>query len=368
MRPEDILDFQGLASCGLVGDFELYEHQLELLRKVLSGTNALVTAGTGSGKTEAFLLPLFAYLTQESTTWQQPGPRLEYQDNWWRDENWRNQCWPRSRTAQRSIRIPQRENEIRDPAVRALILYPMNALVEDQLTRLRSALDSPAARAWFDQNRSGNRFYFGRYNSETPIPGHEISPPNADGTQRPDRRRIERLVNLLKEAEGAADAARQHDMETGNPEARYFFPRLDGAEMRCRWDMQDHPPDILITNFSMLSVMLMRDADSDIFDKTRQWLKKDESVFHLIIDELHLHRGTAGTEVAYLIKLLLLRLGLSADSPKLRIIGSSASLDSNNEKSLQFLGDFFGSEWNSSQIIPGNPEQHCQHQQLKRTS
>ena len=120
--------------------------------------------------------------------------------------------------------------------------------------------------------------------------------------------------------------------------------------------MQDHPPDILITNFSMLGVMLMRDSDSDIFEKTKRWLEQDGSVFHLIIDELHLHRGTAGTEVAYLVKLLLLRLGLSPSSPKLRIIGSSASLEADDDDSLTFLSSFFGSNWDSSHIIPGNLE------------
>ena len=119
--------------------------------------------------------------------------------------------------------------------------------------------------------------------------------------------------------------------------------------------MQDHPPDILITNFSMLSVMLMRDSDNGIFEKTKQWLKKDGSIFHFIIDELHLHRGTAGTEVAYLLKLLLVRLGLSPNSPKLRIMGSSASLEPNDHDSVRFLSDFFGSAWTGSQIIPGNP-------------
>ena len=104
--------------------------------------------------------------------------------------------------------------------------------------------------------------------------------------------------------------------------------------MRCRWDMQDAPPDVLITNFSMLSIMMMRDADSQIFERTREWLKEDGSVFHLIIDELHLYRGTAGTEVAYLLKLLLLRLGLEPDSPKLRILCSSASLQPDDPKEL----------------------------------
>ena len=59
-------------------------------------------------------------------------------------------------------------------------------------------------------------------------------------------------------------------------ELRAFFPRLDGAEMRCRFDMQLAPPDILITNFSMLSIMLMRGVDAPIFEETRQWLNCDD--------------------------------------------------------------------------------------------
>ena len=300
----EIEAFKELVSCGLVGEYDLYDHQVAMLREVLSGENAVVTAGTGSGKTEAFLLPLLAYLVKESAGWSQPSPKIAGQDDWWRSRR-----WPQGRQAQESLRIAQRGNEQREAAVRGLILYPMNALVEDQMSRLRTALDSDEARNWFDQNRYGNRFYFGRYNSETPIPGHELRP-----TGNPDRDRIDRLVSVLTEAESAANAAAEHAGNTGRPEVRYFFPLLDGAEMRSRWDMQDHPPDILITNFSMLSVMLMRDADEDIFEKTRQWLEKDDSVFHLVIDELHLHRGTTGTEVSYLLKLLLLRLGLTPDS------------------------------------------------------
>ena len=346
--------FQDLVSCGLFDNKnKLYEHQKAMLRQVLHGYNTVVTAGTGSGKTEAFLLPLFAYLVQESTGWSPPGPRLENQEDWWQTKH-----WPRNkRPARESLRVPQRVNETRHAAVRGLILYPMNALVEDQMSRLRAALDSPAARIWFDENLSGNRFYFGRYNSGTPVPGHEFNPPTGQsGAQSPDRDRINKLVNALKEAEEAAKAAATHASHTNNLDVPYFFPRLDGAEMYSRWDMQDHPPDILITNFSMLSIMLMRDADRGIFEETRQWLRKDGSVFHLIIDELHLHRGTAGTEVAYLLKLLLLRLGLTPDSPKLRIMGSSASLEPGDPDSLRFLSEFFGVCWESSRIIPGTPE------------
>ena len=206
LSPQEVSDFQNLASCGLVGDFDLYDHQVAMLRKVLAGESAVVTAGTGSGKTESFLLPLLAYLVQESSGWSQPGPKLENQDDWWRTRH-----WPVGKAAVESLRVPQRGNESRDAAMRGLILYPMNALVEDQMSRLRSALDSPEVRKWFHQNLSGNRFYFGRYNGDTPVSGHELRAPSAGGgDQRPDRERINRLIRRLMESERASNAAEQH--------------------------------------------------------------------------------------------------------------------------------------------------------------
>ena len=130
--------------------------------------------------------------------------------------------------------------------------------------------------------------------------------------------------------------------------------------------MQDSPPDILITNYSMLSIMMMRKVDEPIFEKTKEWLKKDIShIFHLIIDELHLYRGTSGAEVAYLIRLFLYRIGLTPDSPQLRILASSASLDPEKEESLNFLKDFFGVEWKSEQIIKGEEQRNSSEVRLK---
>ena len=127
----------------------------------------------------------------------------------------------------------------------------------------------------------------------------------------------------------------------GSAAAR-FFPRMGGGEMWSRWDMQDSPPDILITNYSMMNIMLMRSMEMPIFDLTRQWLERDRSrVFHMVVDELHTYRGTPGTEVAYLIRVLLDRLGLSPDSSQLRIIASSASL-TGDASGLDYLEAFFG--------------------------
>ncbi len=363
-------EFIKLSSCGLVGDFELYTHQLEMLRKGLAGSNAVVTAGTGSGKTESFLLPLFAYLAKESINWQAPEAPRPHINDWWKNKDWQDECNPlvkKKHSFKRSYRVSQRGHEKRDAAVRALILYPMNALVEDQLTRLRRALDSDETRDWFKKNRNGNRIYFGRYNGVTPVPGHEY---NKSG--KPNGDKISELLKEIQQAQKSILAAETHANEQRekllkegySPEeatkisqdVKLFFPRLDGAEMRCRWDMQDAPPDILITNYSMLSIMLMRDIDKNILDKTREWLNKEDSVFHLILDELHLYRGTAGTEVAYLIRLLLQRLGLYPGHRKLRILASSASLEANDPESLKFLSEFFGTQWYCDQIIPGHPE------------
>lgn len=356
LSSQDLQDLKDLAVCGLVGDYNLFAHQLLMLQQGLRGPKAVVTAGTGSGKTESFLLPLIAYLVKESSRWQAPGQPPAHWNDWWDNADWHDQCKGGGGQITRSFRVPQRSHETRPAAVRGLILYPMNALVEDQLTRLRRALDSPDARAWFANRRGGNRIYFGRYNGETPVAGYEFK-QNA----RPNRDKIEELAERLAEMEQSSRVAEQHaraGMEKDPPDLDaqdvvYFFPRLDGSEMRSRWDMQDHPPDILITNFSMLSIMLMREADQNIFEQTRRWLQHEGSVFHLIVDELHLYRGTAGTEVAYLLRLLLERLGLTPGDPRLRILASSASLEPNDPESLRFLSEFFGCSWDPAEVIPG---------------
>ena len=326
-------------------DRPLYKHQVEAIKaSVIDGKDVVVTTGTGSGKTECFLLPIFSYLIKESQGWS------DY------EERKQDQPWWQTRQGSNKKRVPQRKGENRPAAVRALILYPLNALVEDQLMRLRRACDSDEARNWLEQNRGNNRFYFGRYTGLTPVPGQEKSEKNTNPNAR-------RLQNQLEKLQKQAEKAKETE------ETRYFFPSTDpdASEMWSRWDMQDHPPDILITNYSMLNIMLTRDLEQPIFEKTKEWLEEPDSVFHLVVDELHSYRGTAGSEVAYLLRTLFNRLNLDPNSPKLRIIASSASLE--GDEGREYLRQFFARGKNFKIIgSPPHPDKSAELEEcLKHT-
>ena len=315
--------YRALADLGagiIDSDRRLYSHQWDSLQRfVVDGQDNVVTTGTGSGKTECFLLPLLAQIARESASWTaptRPAPGRE----WWADDH--------------TMRSPQWGHATRPAAMRGIILYPLNALVEDQLRRLRGALDSDDAHRWMDANRHGNRVTFGRYTGATPLAG-----PAGEKTRV--KRLRDELRDLAQERQQIEEAIAK---DPTREDIRYHFPRLDGGEAWSRWDMQHSPPDILITNYSMLNIMLMRGIESPIFEQTRRWLEEPghpERQFSLVIDELHAYRGTPGTEVAYILRLLLDRLGLTPDSPKLRIMATTASLEASAD-GRTFLREFFG--------------------------
>ncbi len=363
--------FIALAGAGLMPPSAiLYVHQQKMLRAALERKHCVVVTGTGSGKTESFLLPVIASIAKEALRqqagWEAAKPPARSAIPWTASTP---PTWDVDRATAR--------NEARRPAVRALLLYPMNALVEDQMSRLRKALDSDEALAALDKHWGANRIRFGRYNSSTPVAGHPFKFDASGQRQRNDSKRSklsadikgaikqhQNLASALDSARIARDAAAKanspdlpiHQGKVADLEEQVrFVPRmtLDAAEMFHRWEMQASPPDLLITNVSMLSIMLMRHgdaqldddrSDSDIFDATREWLKEDTEnhVFQLVIDELHLYRGAAGTEVGYLLRLLMDRLGLGPTSSQLQILSSSASLDANAGSTYEFLGGLFG--------------------------
>lgn len=310
---------------GLPEPRRLYAHQEETLKESFRNRkHVAITSGTGSGKTEAFLLPILAHIIREAENWAAPPADAEG-GPWWRAS---------------TTRQPQRKpNGHRPAAVRALVMFPMNALVEDQLSRLRRYLDGDEARSWQNRHLKGNRIYFGRYTGRTPVAGMR---DDSDFKRKELRRQLtaaERMWTAMRELLANPDLVNEIDEDTA-----YAVPRMsaDGsAEMRSRWDMQDAPPDIFVTNFSMLSIMLGRDEERPIFDQTRAWLSQPDAVFTLVLDELHMYRGTPGSEIAYLIRRLIKRLGLQHDPEKLRVIAPTASLD---ESGADYLQAFFATD------------------------
>ena len=298
-------------------------HQAESVRHSLGREtrrpDVVVTSGTGSGKTESFLLPLLLRLVEESVSWPGEAPI----DEWWAAANanrWR----------------PMRQYG-RPQSMRAIVLYPTNALVEDQIVRLRRAVRSIAAQ------RPTSRLWFGRYTGATM--GTVTQPKGASDTAA---RVAEQLRVIAREYDDLERAGYSAENLT-----QFSDPRRN--EMLVRWDMRVTPPDLLVTNYSMLNALLMREVDNPLFDQTRDWLAKSpDHVLTLVVDELHLYRGTQGSEVAMIVRNLLSRLGIEPDSSQVRFIATSASMDE-GDASRRFLQEFFGASGDSFHVTAGQP-------------
>lgn len=297
----------------------LGEHQSQAMHIALGEgrrRNPIVTTGTGSGKTEAFLLPVLARLIKEARSW----PQAHSGSRWWET---RERGWSPIRS------------DARAPAMRALVLYPTNALVEDQMARLRRAVRGIRA-------RGGPPLWFGRYTSASP--GGTSMPGPRGGT-------TSSASAVADIADDLRALAAEYDQFATDPNLadQLQDPRYD--ELITRWDMIETPPDILVTNYPMLNVMLMRTLEQPIFEQTRDWLRADAAhTFTLVVDELHLYRGTTGSEIAMILRNLMLRLGLDADSPQVRVIGTSASL---GEQGKDYLTQFFGVPGETFEIVTG---------------
>jgi hypothetical protein len=293
-----------------------YEHQAQALEQVMSddatGKGIVVTTGTGSGKTESFLLPVLARLAEEAST---------------------------------------RPEVFKTRAMRAMLLYPMNALVNDQLGRLRTLFGDESIRNWFEA-AGGRPAKFGRYTGRTLYPGKRDGDRDKvrlkslsyyldleDAARGGETEKAE-LVDVLKRkgrwpakpdsTEGAYDGlrgwygskvARWEDAQ-GRPNRAIERPQ-DG-ELLTRHEMQEACPDLLVTNYSMLEYMLLRPIERSIFDETRAFFENHpDEKFIFVLDEAHLYRGANGTEVAYLIRRFLDRLNL--DPSRVTFICTSAS-------------------------------------------
>lgn len=297
-----------------VDRFPLYAHQDAALLAGLDGAeNLLVATGTGSGKTEAFLLPILSDVLREGLNWPEVGghPR-------------RGEWDPAARQW-----LSSRRHERRPAAIRAIVLYPMNALVNDQLSRLRRILARGDSPEWQRQRLKGNVIHFGMYTS--------LAPP----TGLPDdSRRRERWDAFVARVDSDWHQLRDELRASGS------WPRPDSPEMLCRWDMQQAPPDVLVTNYSMLEYMLLRPIEAGMFDRTREWLAEHtDARLTLVLDEAHTYTGAKGIEVAHLVRRLKERLGIESGDGRFRGIATSASIpevDGADEALRKFVADLFG--------------------------
>ena len=213
---------------GLHLDRTLYAHQETSIRKVSDNRNVVITTGTGSGKTECFLYPILNTILSE---------------------------------------IEKGNNET---GIRAIFLYPMNALVNDQMDRVRKIL-TPY-----------KDIKFGFFTGET----KETAPKNYRDT--------------LTEENG------------------FFIPE---NELVSREEIRENPPHLLFTNYSMLEYLMIRPNDYALFTPKR--LKNWK---YVVLDEAHTYSGALGIEVSYLLRRLT---GLSEYRPN--FILTSATLGKEGE-------------------------------------
>ena len=315
----------------------MYQHQAEALQQFLINKKDIIVAtGTGSGKTECFMLPILGSLFDEAKT---------------------------------------KPQSFAEPGVRVLILYPMNALVNDQLSRLRLIFGDPSLSDMFHQlGKDARHPLFGMYTGRTPYPGprtagkdsERVRPlleyyTNMDEDLRAELQRrgrfpaknIESFYAKELEEEGVYKSGKN----VGKPRRSYHWKQRlhtdpSDSELLMRQEMvrgagsnPGNAPDILITNYSMLEYMLLRPFERPIFRQTADWLKKDGNQVILVLDEAHMYRGAKGAEVSFLLRRLCARLGINDQPEKLRVICTSASLGKGErakENIRRFAADLTG--------------------------
>ena len=210
---------------GFHHDRPLYTHQEQALTKALERNNIVVSTGTGSGKTESFLMPILAALAEEV------------------------------------------EHKTLCSGVRALLIYPMNALANDQVERLRELLENAP------------QVTFGCYTGQT--------------------------------KEHYAEALAEYEKLNGKKPQR--------NELISREQMKKNPPHILITNYAMLEYLMVRPQDSVFF--------ADDAWRFVVLDEAHVYRGSTGIEVSMLLR----RLKATLRGCKLQYFLTSATLGDKDE-------------------------------------
>lgn len=214
----------------------------------------VVTTGTGSGKTECFMLPLIKDLAENNHS-----------------------------------------------GIQAIFLYPLNALMEDQKERLNRFLETIRVQQNIDLK-------FAVYNGNLP----------------------ERELN---------DNAAQIEAE------RKKYNHI----IATRDEMRRNPPAIILTNPTMLEYMLLRNSDQGMVNQS-------EHLRWIVIDETHTYTGAAATELAMLMRRVIIAFNANADN--IRFATASATLGNSNDSDAklqlqQFISDISGQALNRIEVIEG---------------
>ena len=248
-------------------DRPLHLHQEKALRHAVLDRESFLTAtGTGSGKTETFLYPIAHDLLSDPD--------------------------------------PQR------PGVRALLVYPMNALANDQLYYRVAPL-------------------FGRYLKE-----YGITFGRYTGQVKSSAKRDDEEAHIWSNPK-LLDAL-------GNPSS------IPKNWMLTRDEMLADPPKVLITNYAMLEHMLLLPRNAGLF--------ATNSLRFIVLDEIHTYRGAQATEVAFLLRKLKVRLGVEQS---VQVFGTSASLSDSataDDELKTFASDLLGED--VSRVIRGKRNTH----------
>lgn len=226
---------------------KLHLHQqraMELASR--DGKSLLVATGTGSGKTETFLYPIADRILSEAD----PGR----------------------------------------PGVRALLVYPMNALANDQLYYRIAPL-------------------FGRY-----LKDHGVTFGRYTGQIKAKMKRDDEEARLLNNSKL---------MEAlGHPD------RIPSNWLLTREEMLNDPPKVLITNYAMLEHLLLLPRNERLFSAN--------ALRFIVLDEIHTYHGAQATEVAFLLRKLKNRLRI--EEP-LQVFGTSASLPNAQDEDTRLEDD-----------------------------
>ncbi|MES3036189.1 MAG: DEAD/DEAH box helicase [Gemmatimonadota bacterium] len=237
----------------------LYGHQEDAVRAIRASKATLVSTGTGSGKTECFLYPVVSRCLELRDAGEPSG-------------------------------------------ISAVLVYPMNALAEDQLTRLRGLL-------------AGTGISFGMYVGKTPENERDVAGVRLPaGSSRAD---YEAAVDRMR-SENRGDTV---------------FP----AEELCSREIMRTPgrqPRILLTNVKQLELLLTRQRDVELFEGAR--------LDYLVFDEAHTFTGAQGAETACLIRRLRRFVGRTASATT--CIATSATIVDRERPNAarEFASRFFG--------------------------